>query len=136
MNKLIVDARRIRAAVIDAFESACNPGQADAERKRLFNFVVVGGGPTGVEFAVELADMVHRDLQVKFPLMKSQIKIQLIEAMDKVLWMLAWRALCGCVACGPACRRVCMFVCVRLYLCVCVRERERVCVCVCMCVCI
>ena len=83
-----------------------------------------------MEFAAELADMVHQDLQVKFPLMKSQIKIQLIEAMDKVLWMLAWRALCGCVAC------VCICVCVRERECVCVcereRERERVCVCVCV----
>ena len=85
--KEIVDARRIRAAVIDAFESACNPGQSEAERKRLMNFVVVGGGPTGVEFAAELADLVHQDLHTSFPQLKTQVKIQLVEAMDKVLGM-------------------------------------------------
>ena len=85
--KEIVDARRIRAAVIDAFESACNPGQTDAERQRLLNFVVVGGGPTGVEFAAELADLVHQDLQATFPQIKNQVKIQLVEAMETVLSM-------------------------------------------------
>jgi NADH dehydrogenase FAD-containing subunit len=70
LNLQIVDARRIRAAVIDAFESACNPGQSESERKRLLNFVVVGGGPTGVEFAAELADLVHQDLHSSFPQVK------------------------------------------------------------------
>ena len=51
--KEIVDVWRNRTAVIiDAFESACNPGQSETERKRLMNFVVMGGGPTTVEFAV------------------------------------------------------------------------------------
>ena len=85
--KEIVDARRIRAAVIDAFESACNPAQSEAERNRLLNFVVVGGGPTGVEFAAELADLVHQDLQGSFPQLKNQVKIQLVEAMETVLSM-------------------------------------------------
>ncbi len=85
--KEIVDARRIRAAIIDAFESACNPAQTESERKRLLNFVVVGGGPTGVEFAAELADLVHQDLHSTFPQVKNQVKIQLVEAMDTVLSM-------------------------------------------------
>lgn len=33
------------------------------ERKRLLSFVVVGGGPTGVEVAAELYDMIHDDLR-------------------------------------------------------------------------
>ena len=41
-------------------EKIGTPGSAkETERKRLMNFVVVGGGPTGVEFAAELADLVH-----------------------------------------------------------------------------
>ncbi|KAJ1488323.1 hypothetical protein T484DRAFT_2019586 [Baffinella frigidus] len=112
--KEIIDARRIRAAILDAFESACNPGQSEAERKRLkrmrgatlealesacnpgrteaerkrlLNFVVVGGGPTGVEFAAELADLLHEDLKHSFPKMKDDVKIQLIEATETVLSM-------------------------------------------------
>ena len=52
--KELLDARRIRSAISDAFESAMIPSQTDEERKRLLHFVVVGGGPTGVEFAAEV----------------------------------------------------------------------------------
>lgn len=38
-------------------------GRSPAERDRLLHTVVVGGGPTGVEFAGELADFINRDLQ-------------------------------------------------------------------------
>ena len=38
--------------------------------------MVVGGGPTGVEFAAELADLLHEDLQRSFPKMKDEVKIQ------------------------------------------------------------
>ena len=33
------------------------PSQSDDERKRLLHFVIVGGGPTGVEFAAEVKKM-------------------------------------------------------------------------------
>jgi NADH:ubiquinone reductase (non-electrogenic) len=52
--KEVPDARRIRSAISDAFESAMTPTQSEEERKRLLHFVVVGGGPTGVEFAAEV----------------------------------------------------------------------------------
>jgi NADH:ubiquinone reductase (non-electrogenic) len=52
--KEVLDARRIRSAISDAFESAMTPTQTIEERKRLLQFVVVGGGPTGVEFAAEV----------------------------------------------------------------------------------
>jgi len=52
--KEVPDARRIRSAISDAFESAMTPTQSAEERKRLLHFVVVGGGPTGVEFAAEV----------------------------------------------------------------------------------
>jgi NADH dehydrogenase FAD-containing subunit len=53
--KEVLDARRIRSAISDAFESAMTPTQTVEERKRLLHFVVVGGGPTGVEFAAEVS---------------------------------------------------------------------------------
>ncbi|CAF3144724.1 unnamed protein product [Rotaria sp. Silwood2] len=53
--KEILDARRIRSAISDAFESAMIPSQTEEERKRLLHFIVVGGGPTGVEFAAEVS---------------------------------------------------------------------------------
>lgn len=54
--KELIDARRIRSAISDAFESAMLPIQSDEDRKRLLHFVVVGGGPTGVEFAAEVSE--------------------------------------------------------------------------------
>jgi NADH:ubiquinone reductase (H+-translocating) len=60
--KTIVDARGIRNHIMDNFEKACLPTTTEQERKDLLSFVVAGGGPTGVEFASELFDMLEEDL--------------------------------------------------------------------------
>lgn len=43
-------------------ELASLPTTTPDERKKLLSFVVCGGGPTGVEFAAELADMMAEDV--------------------------------------------------------------------------
>jgi len=63
--KDVTDARRIRRKVIENFEQACLPTTTDDERRRLLSFVVCGGGPTGVEFAAELFDMLNEDLTLR-----------------------------------------------------------------------
>ncbi|KAF8409358.1 hypothetical protein HHK36_005433 [Tetracentron sinense] len=63
--KEIEDAQRIRRSVIDCFERAVLPNLNEEERRTNLHFVIVGGGPTGVEFAAELHDFVQEDL-VKF----------------------------------------------------------------------
>eukprot|EP00052_Salpingoeca_macrocollata_P017080 m.138268 g.138268 ORF g.138268 m.138268 type:complete len:621 (+) comp20259_c0_seq2:558-2420(+) len=83
--KEVIDAQRVRAALSDCFESAIIPGQSKEERHRLLHFVVVGGGPTGVEFAAELADMIHEDYSRYFPEVKDDVKITLVEALDHIL---------------------------------------------------
>ena len=60
--KSVVDARSIRNHIMDNFERACLPTTTEQERKELLSFVVAGGGPTGVEFASELFDMMEEDL--------------------------------------------------------------------------
>jgi len=47
---------------MDNFEKACLPTTTDEERRQLLSFVVAGGGPTGVEFASEVYDMMQEDL--------------------------------------------------------------------------
>lgn len=47
---------------MDNLEKAALPSTEEAERRRLLSFVVCGGGPTGVEFASELYDMVNEDV--------------------------------------------------------------------------
>lgn len=56
------DARKIRTRLMDCLETAAFPGQSQAEVERLLHMVVVGGGPTGVEYAAELHDFLVEDL--------------------------------------------------------------------------
>lgn len=83
----IEDAQRIRRSVIDCFERASLPDLSDEERKRILQFVVVGGGPTGVEFAAALHDFVCEDLVKLYPSVKDFVKITLLEAADHILGM-------------------------------------------------
>ncbi|KAD4982349.1 hypothetical protein E3N88_19020 [Mikania micrantha] len=85
--KEVEDAQKIRRTVIDCFEKASLPTLSDDERKRMLQFVVVGGGPTGVEFAAELHDFVSEDLVKLYPSVKDLVKITLLEATDHILNM-------------------------------------------------
>ncbi|KAL8103839.1 external alternative NAD(P)H-ubiquinone oxidoreductase B2, mitochondrial-like isoform X1 [Apium graveolens] len=85
--KEVEDAQKIRRTVIDCFERASLPKLTDAERQKILQFVVVGGGPTGVEFAAELHDFVSEDLVKLYPKVKDYVKITLLEAGDHILNM-------------------------------------------------
>ncbi|KAE9620663.1 hypothetical protein Lal_00019726 [Lupinus albus] len=85
--KEVEDALRIRRTVIDLFERASLPSLPVEEKKKLLSFVVVGGGPTGVEFAAELHDFVHEDLSKLYPSLEKYVKITLLEAGDHILNM-------------------------------------------------
>ncbi|KAI3456341.1 hypothetical protein Pfo_013004 [Paulownia fortunei] len=85
--KEIEDAQKIRRTVIDCFERASLPNISDEERKKILHFVVVGGGPTGVEFSAELHDYVNEDLVKLYPKVKDAVKITLLEATDHILNM-------------------------------------------------
>lgn len=85
--KEVEDAQKIRRTVIDCFEKATLPSISEEERKRILHFVVVGGGPTGVEFAAELHDFVTEDLAKLYPCAKDDVKITLLEAADHILNM-------------------------------------------------
>lgn len=52
--KTVSDARTIRMRIIERFEQAASPNVSDTERRELLHFAIVGGGPTGIEFAAEL----------------------------------------------------------------------------------
>lgn len=54
--KELSDADKIRTRLLDCVETAAFKDQSDAEIDRLMHMVVVGGGPTGVEYAGELHD--------------------------------------------------------------------------------
>jgi len=83
--KEISDSRRIRQGIIECFEGAAQPDIPADERKRLLTFVVVGGGPNGVEFAAELHDFLVEDLKRIYPSLFPDVRIILLEAGKQIL---------------------------------------------------
>lgn len=83
--KTIEDATEIRRKVLLAFETA--ERESDPEKQKAWlRFVVVGGGPTGVELAGTLGEIAHQTLKNNFrKIDPSQAEILLVEAMDRVL---------------------------------------------------
>ena len=56
----VADARRIRNRILKNFELATQQATSEEERRRLLHFVIVGGGPTGVEFGAEVYDFLKQ----------------------------------------------------------------------------
>ncbi|KAE9457744.1 hypothetical protein C3L33_10353, partial [Rhododendron williamsianum] len=85
IKKEVEDAQRIRRTVIDCFEKAVLPDLSEEERRTNLHFIIVGGGPTGVEFAAELHDFVREDLIKLYPSVKDLVKISVIQSGDHIL---------------------------------------------------
>ncbi|KAK9471848.1 uncharacterized protein V1510DRAFT_419172 [Dipodascopsis tothii] len=85
--KEIADAQKIRTKIMDCIETATFKDQSEEERKRLLHMVVVGGGPTGIEFAGELQDFFEEDLRKWVPEISGDFKVSLVEALPNVLPM-------------------------------------------------
>ena len=83
--KTIDDATYLRRRILLAFERAETEPDPD-ERRRLLNFVVVGGGPTGVEMAGAIAELAKRALAADFRSIDPRCaRIILIEAGPRLL---------------------------------------------------
>ena len=61
----IADARKIRNQIMVNFELATQHNADSEERRRLLHFVVVGGGPTGVEFSAEFYDFLKQVTRIR-----------------------------------------------------------------------
>lgn len=83
--KEVSDAKKIREKILENLELASNLSEDDPKRKRLLSFVVVGGGPTGVEFAAELKDYVDQDLTKWMPKLSKEIRVTLVEGTPNIL---------------------------------------------------
>jgi len=95
------DARRLRTAIGESLEYASRPDVVDdptlpdverhrrqVERQKRATFCVIGGGPTGVEFAGELSDFLRyatRERVGVFANLKNDYRIIVVEGMDKLL---------------------------------------------------
>jgi NADH dehydrogenase len=83
--KTLEDALKIRRRLLLAFERAEREPDADRQQ-RLLTFVIVGGGPTGVELAGTLAEIARRTLRDEFRAIDtSRARIVLVEAGPTIL---------------------------------------------------
>jgi NADH dehydrogenase len=83
--KKIDDAIDIRCRILLAFERADNSTD-DREQKRLLSFVIVGGGPTGVEMAGAVAELARKALSIDFRNIDPRsARVVLIESGPRVL---------------------------------------------------
>ncbi|KAL7333175.1 NADH:ubiquinone oxidoreductase [Mucor circinelloides] len=83
--KEVWDAQKIRTKLMDCIETAAFPNQSPEEVDRLLHMVVVGGGPTGIEYAAELHDFLVDDLASWYPELAGKVRITLVEALPNVL---------------------------------------------------
>jgi NADH dehydrogenase len=83
--KDLEDAFEVRRRVLSALEAAERTDDPE-EKRRLLTFVVVGGGPTGVELAGAIADLSREILHEDFRRVKpSETRVVLVEMADRIL---------------------------------------------------
>jgi NADH dehydrogenase len=83
--KTVEDATAIRGRVLLAFERA-ERAQDPAERAAWLTFVIVGGGPTGVELAGAVGELAHMTFRRNFRAIDPRVaRILLVESLDRVL---------------------------------------------------
>ncbi|MCX6780571.1 MAG: NAD(P)/FAD-dependent oxidoreductase [Candidatus Magasanikbacteria bacterium] len=83
--KSIADAVTVRNHVIHHYELAAHEHDEET-RKTLLSFVVIGGGPTGVELAGQLADLMFHEMRELYPdVNPDEVKITLIDGGDQLL---------------------------------------------------
>ncbi|EDV21619.1 uncharacterized protein TRIADDRAFT_2088, partial [Trichoplax adhaerens] len=80
--KEIADARAIRHRILRNFELSTESVIKDEDRKRLLHTVIVGGGPTGVEFGAELYDFIIQDVAKIFPSLQNMVHVTLVESRE------------------------------------------------------
>ena len=79
------DGVALRNQILRCYELAVQE-QDEARRRRLLTFVIVGGGPTGVEYAGALSELIYGPMRKDFRDMGiEQVQIVLVEMKDTLL---------------------------------------------------
>lgn len=83
--KSLEEATYIRSTILKAFERA-ELTESEQERQKLLTFIVVGGGPTGVEMAGAIGELAYQTLKNNFRNFEpAQTKVLLLEALPRIL---------------------------------------------------
>lgn len=90
--KTVPQALNLRSMILQSLETAITEKDAN-EKEALMRFVIVGGGPTGVELAGALAEFKRYILEKDYPsLSQKQMSIYLIESKPRVLGVMSEEA--------------------------------------------
>jgi NADH dehydrogenase len=82
--KTLEDGITLRSRVLSRFETAMH--EPDRDRRRgILGFLVIGGGPTGVEYAGALSELVRGPLARDYPDVVEDVSITLLEGSDRLL---------------------------------------------------
>jgi NADH dehydrogenase FAD-containing subunit len=81
----VEDARAIRRGILEQFARAEVPGLTPEQVRQRLTFVVCGGGPTGVEVAAEIHDLIHEELAHDYPEVAPAARVVLVEALARIL---------------------------------------------------
>lgn len=84
--KCMHDATQLRKNILENFEMASLPSVSPEERRRLLSFVICGGGPTGVEVAAEIFDLIHEDISKYYPAnLPQESSVHLLQYCSHIL---------------------------------------------------
>lgn len=79
------DAVALRNQVIDLFEKAAALSNVE-EKRELLRFVIVGAGPTGIETATEIYDLIHHVLLKRYPEIETDTpEVCIVQSGEQVL---------------------------------------------------
>ena len=81
----VEDARAVRRGVLEQFARADIPGLSPEQIRQRLTFAICGGGPTGVEVAAEIHDLIHEEIEESYPELAPQARVVVVEALDRLL---------------------------------------------------
>ncbi|KAJ8064245.1 hypothetical protein OCU04_006592 [Sclerotinia nivalis] len=83
--KTVPDARRLREGILDCLERASLPTVSEQEKRNMLHFAIVGGGPTGIELAAEIDELIQEHLGAVYPRLKDLCTISIYDVADRLL---------------------------------------------------
>ncbi|KAL8270311.1 hypothetical protein Esti_005746 [Eimeria stiedai] len=83
--KTVQDAQAIRRRLAYLLEAASLPTASEKEKRQLLTFVVVGGGPSGVEAAAELQDLLAEEARQVYRHLEEYMRVVVVESGSSLL---------------------------------------------------
>ena len=89
---IIVETNNSSVIRYFAYWFGVEAGISEEEKRRLLHCVLVGGGPTEVEFSGELSDFIRRDVHQRYTHVKDYIHVTLIEVCFTAILVMQYKS--------------------------------------------